>query len=322
MSAMSGIARLFYPNPKYALTTILYHRFISPHEAPTEARDRLKYQLEWLKERYTPLNADKSLLNLQNGINPPYPLHVTADDAFVDLLNVKDIFKDFEIQLTVFVCTGWIDNNENDDYSSLARIADFIRWYNGEPLCFTIDQYDKIELNEKSRDIAMDQIILNAKQYGENYIQKTWDYLKNHRLKNDQRRLCDWSELKQLQQEANMVMASHSVTHCPLADTSPTRLKFELEDSKKTLKKHFGKCDHFAYPFGTKNVVNDQTTQMLQEAGYKSGYLTKASFADQKTNPYHIPRIVIPDHKISLNEFKARAKGGTIPFDAMKRLFA
>ena len=316
---MSGAARLFSPSPKRALTTILYHRFIAPDESLEESRTRLKFQLEWLKEKYTPLCANSSLDKIENGSDLPYPLHVTADDAYLDLLDVQDIFSEFEIPLTIFVCTGWVDNNEDDDFSSLARIADFIRWYRGETLNIEINEHKKLSLSEQTIDDTLEQIIQCSEKDDENFVQKIWDQLKSHRPADEQRLLCNWRELNELNDDSNITIGSHSVTHCALAEASTTRLKFELEDSKSTLESRIGKCEHFAYPFGTNNVVNKHTTNMIEKAGYKSAYLTHAGFADQRTNPLQIPRIVIPDHKISTSEFRSRVTGGTIALEALQR---
>ncbi len=312
------LPRLFSPSPRKALTTILYHRFFEPGESMESGRTRLKFQLEWLRKNYTILSPDEAVSHLGHSTLPSFPLMVTSDDARTDLLSIHDIFLEFEIPLTVFVCSGWVDNNEPTDTATLSRIMDFVRWYEGEPKSIDLGKYGALKLVEKSLDTPIDWLILKAGEHGEEFVTYVWDVFCQHRNNSGTRKICTWGELADLHSQG-VIIGSHTVTHCRLAQSSPMRLACELSESKRTIETYFPTCNLFAYPFGTADVVSDATTAALKQAGYTSGFLSHANFSRNNSDLYTLPRIVMPDTAITLNEFEARALGATIPFNAVKQ---
>jgi len=312
------LPRLFSPSPRKALTTILYHRFFEPGETIEAGRTRLKFQLEWLRENYTILSPHKAISHLSQGTLPSSPLIVTSDDAKTDLLSVQDIFQEFEIPLTVFVCSGWADNNEPATTASLSRIMDFVRWYQGQLESIDLGKYGAIKLAPTLLDTAVDWLIVKASEQGEEFINDVWEVFRQHRNNSGTRKTCTWEELVDLHSQG-IIIGSHTVTHCRLAHCSSLRLSCELSESKRTIETYFPKCDLFAYPFGMADVVSETTTAALKEAGYNSGFLSHANFSPNYSDVYRLPRIVMPDSDITMDEFKARAFGGTIPFNVMKQ---
>ena len=320
LSSSLSLPRLFSTSPHHALTTILYHRFFNPGEARADGRTRLKFQLDWLKEHYTPLHADEAVSHLNNSSLPPSPLVVTVDDAKVDVMEVYDIFQEFEIPLIIFVCSGWADNNERHNKATLGRIVDFVRWYQGDMLSINLGSYGKIALDPSSLDHSVDWLISNANQIGEEFIKTVWSIFRQHIRKGRARQTCSWSELVDLHKQG-IDIGSHTVTHVRLAQQSSERLAFELSDSKRTIESYIPECNMFAYPFGTADVVDDRTSQALKDSNYHSGFLTHAGFAPNAAAPYILPRLVMPDIGINIHEFRARTRGAQIPFDTLKQKF-
>jgi peptidoglycan/xylan/chitin deacetylase (PgdA/CDA1 family) len=271
LSAASKLPRLISPSPKDALTTILYHRFFAPNETLGQGRSRLKYQLEWLQNNYTPIPTQKAVESITKGTLPASPLTVTADDAFVDLLNVHDIFKEFEIPLTVFVCTGWIDNIADKEKYTLSSVIDFFRWYRGGSKIIDLGKYGKIDLSLEHVDSIIDWIIIQSKHDDGEFIPTLREAIIPLVPKATTRVLCNWDELIELSR-LGLAMGSHTVTHCELAKVSATRLNFELSESKLTLESYFNECNMFAYPFGTRHVINQATTDALKKTDIIVGF--------------------------------------------------
>jgi peptidoglycan/xylan/chitin deacetylase (PgdA/CDA1 family) len=317
LSSMLSLPKLFNEEPSKGHTTILHHSFIAPNETKIQGRDRLKYQLEWAKENYAIKSSRDVGTALLNGEAMKSTLVFTADDALTDLLDVYDIFDDFNIPLTVFICSGWVDNNEVMTKATLGRVADFIRWYKGDDLRINLGKYGEIFLSQNLLDETLDWVVLKEKAFGADFVNYAWEALIKYKVRAGSRKICTWRELKDLY-NSGVIMGAHSVTHCQLASKSQTRIDFEVNESKRVIQSYFSSCDAFAYPFGKPEVINDITTSSIQLAGYDCAFLTHPGFNCAKSNIFRLPRMVMPDHTVSINEYKARVKGGTIPFDIIK----
>ena len=105
------------------LTTILYHRFFFGEEPVERSRDRLKRQCEWLRKRFTAQSLESATRALETGHHPQRPLLVTIDDAKIEILRIVDIFAEFDLPISVFVCVGWCAKEGLDEDSLLARLV-------------------------------------------------------------------------------------------------------------------------------------------------------------------------------------------------------
>ena len=202
---------------------------------------------------------------------------MTADDALIDLLDVYDIFQDFEIPLTVFICTGWVDNTEHSHFSSMSRIVDFVRWYNKANKSYDLGKYGSIELNKQSLDRSIDWLIQMHGKEDNQFIETVWDAFRPDLDQSGKRMICNWNELTDLK-NSGVLMGSHSVSHNNLAKSSDIRLEFELEEARRLISSKLSECRLFAYPFGTSDVMNQRTSRALKLAGYECGFSTEANF--------------------------------------------
>lgn len=306
--------------PQNALTTLLYHRFFGAGETLADGRARLRRQLDWLCNRYQAVTCDDAVAGLSRGSLPPLSLTVTADDVRTELLQVYDIFAEYRVPVTAFVCTGWADNNEPEQKASIGRVVDFVQFWEGADKRFDLGKYGVVDLARASRGALIDWLILQFREHGDAFTGHTWEIFLRHRPTPGPRVLCSWDELADLHQRGGVSIGSHSVTHCRLAQVTPTRLGFELAESKRAIEERLAGCNLFAYPFGTRDVVNEATSIAVRNAGYTCAFLTHAGFAGSGSDIYHLPRLVIPDEKIALPEYRARARGGQIPFDRLTGL--
>jgi peptidoglycan/xylan/chitin deacetylase (PgdA/CDA1 family) len=317
LSSMARLNHLFGESPRTALTTLLYHRFFAPGEAKVSARDRLHRQLEWLQSHYTILSLSEAVHYLESQTPFSFPLTVTVDDAYIDLLDVYDVFEDHGVPVHLFVCTGWVDNNEPPTaQGTISRVIDFVRWHKGGCLRLDLGPLGSADLTVDSAPELADRLIQAAAELGQEFVERTWASLLAHRGEMGERKTCTWEEIWNLRQRG-VGIGSHSVTHCKMAECSDTRLRFELEESRRTLEKHVGTPDFFAYPFGTIDVVNARTTSAVANAGYKAALLTYAGFAQRGADRFTLPRLTIPDTVVHPALYRALVRGGKV---ALERL--
>ena len=321
ISSSLSLPHLFSASPRSALTTLLYHRFFLPGEDVNLGRERLRRQLAWLREKYTPLPLSIAVSHIEQGTLPTFPLVVTSDDASCDLLKVWDVFQEYAMPLTIFVCTGWVENEEPlNAPATLSRVVDFIEWYRGPEQKIDLGKKSAFLLGQKSAEHAIDYVIAKSQTEGKEFLTNAWDVLRRlHREEKTDRQTCNWSELQDLHQRGATI-GSHTVTHCRLAQCTDIRLNFELNESKNNIAAKVTNCEMLAYPFGTPDVSSPRTTVFAKQAGYQCATLTDIDFAPNHADVFSLPRITIPDEKVELNLFCALVRGGQIPFQRIKRI--
>jgi len=77
-----------------------------------------------------------------------------------------------------------------------------------------------------------------------------------------------WNQVRQLE-EAGQEVQSHTVSHASLDTLAPSRLEFEMINSRDTMQAHVGHAVQvLAYPFGHHDA---RVIQATRDAGYKLG---------------------------------------------------
>jgi peptidoglycan/xylan/chitin deacetylase (PgdA/CDA1 family) len=297
------------------LTSILFHRFFFDDEAVAKGRDRLKRQCEWLRKNYTPLSLSAATGSLRQGQLHQRPLLITMDDALIDILKVNDIFQAFELPVAIFACVGWCvdpdsaDRDPDDDIVA-ASIVNMLEWYAGPETVFKIDGAPTLSISPGRRHITIDQILANLGQLRP-HLRDILARLLPVGGKSVQRNVCNWHELRDLK-ASGAEIGCHSISHVNLGAASQTRIAFEIRASQRILEARLGSCGAFAYPFGTAGSFTPSTTAELKAAGFQCAFLTHSDFADQNTDPYHLPRIALPDRALLHAEFCARVTGAGV----------
>jgi peptidoglycan/xylan/chitin deacetylase (PgdA/CDA1 family) len=321
-SHASGIQQLLAKSPETCLTTILFHSFIFGDESLEKGRDRLKRQCEWLRENYTPMTLENATEALSMGHLPRKPLLVTIDDAKVDILDVKDIFESFELPITIFVCVGWCldwSTIVEDEESLLAFIVTTFEGHIGSDRTVEINGGRlRLKLSRAQRDKTIDQILANREEL-RSHFGHILAQLSEATSRDTKRVVCTWDELIDLKASGASI-GCHSVSHANLGAASPIRMAFEIIEARRILKAKIGECAVFAYPFGSPGTFNQSTTEELKKAGFRYSFLTHSDFADGSTDPYHLPRIALPDRSMSFGEFRARVAGGGVALKRARQL--
>jgi peptidoglycan/xylan/chitin deacetylase (PgdA/CDA1 family) len=308
--AMGG-KLLLRNSPRYCLTTVLFHKFTFDGESLAKARDRLKYQCEWLKKNYSPMTLTAATDGLSAGRLPNMPLLITIDDAHIDTLDVFDIFRTFELPIAIFVCAGWCANaSPAEDDTKLAGLVSDLEWYSGpeKELSFPCGRL-KIQRDKRHRREMITSLIKDREKW-KPFFEEIVRELRSNRPARP-RNFCNWQELIELQR-CDVEIGCHSVSHMNLAESDESRAEFEICEAKKILSSKFGECGTFAYPFGIPGSFSTLTSETLKRAGFQFAFLTRSDFATGREDPHELPRISLPDRPLALAEFRARVGGGGI----------
>ncbi len=106
-----------------------------------------------------------------------------------------------------------------------------------------------------------------------------------------------WDEIKEMS-NAGMAINSHSMTHFNMQAVAPDRLKWEMEESKKTLEEKIGKpVDYLAYPGGS---YNQAVIDAAVAAGYKAAVSVRKVIEQSPKWRYSISRFHADDNMESI----------------------
>jgi peptidoglycan/xylan/chitin deacetylase (PgdA/CDA1 family) len=124
--------------------------------------------------------------------------------------------------------------------------------------------------------------------------------------------------LKELKNEKNITIGSHTFSHPILKCCNENDMKFEIGESKKRLEKLLNNTiKYFAYPNG---IHSERETDCVKSNGYEAGFGTDPDYImkDSNINIYNIPRFEISDD-VSLNENICRLTGVWYSLNLSKR---
>ena len=310
--------RRLFPVRTAALTTVLYHGFCFDEEPRQRARDRLRRQLDWLRETYRPLTLERCHQALADGAFPPRALLVTADDAKIDLLEMHEEFVAFGVPLCVFVCAGWTAQASDVEADGLlARAVATLEWYSGPEAVLSIgEQSRKVAIGGTSRSATIDEILAAPHEFLP-HLEELLTRVAQAGRAPTRRTICSWPELVSLR-ERGVQFGSHSVSHIRLASASDVRLQFEIGEAKRLIECKLAPCASFAYPFGTEGTWNERTTAAVRAAGTTTAFLTHPGFAAADSDARHLPRFALPERAMSDAEYRGRVGAAGVALRAIK----
>ncbi len=109
---------------------------------------------------------------------------------------------------------------------------------------------------------------INPSIAGEKDFQKISAHC-NSKLNSPAIEFLDWSDMEFLLKQGHEI-GSHALSHTDLARISGHELEDEIFKSKDLIESHFGRVDHFAFPYGREQNFNLAARKLVSRAGYKS----------------------------------------------------
>lgn len=300
---------------------LLSHRFLFDDEPQATTLDNLRRKLEWLATNYDPIDVDDLIELYRSNAFKGRSVVYTTDDIHRDMFEVHAEFKQFDVPLALFVPVGWIATQDASETGLLIELVTLIEWYEGANETVAFGEGTTLSLSDDTKSRNIDWILENREDlepYFPEVCEKIAALEGSHRRRHPVREKCNWSEIKELANDGAYI-GSHSISHVSIKAASPRRREFELSESKNILEQRLGSCTSFAYPYGTWGVYDESTRLGIENAGYDAGFLTHSDVITQSTEQFDMPRIFIPDHAISVSEFKYRVQGAGIAHQRAKR---
>ena len=117
----------------------------------------------------------------------------------------------------------------------------------------------------------------------------------------------NWDQIKELSASGIVDIESHSMTHPWLTGIDDSALRYEMEESRKTLKDVLGKdVKYVCYPMGG---YDERVKSAARRAGYEAGFATKPTRLSPNYDVYEIKRVRISSNSNPLFVFAIKISG-------------
>lgn len=301
----------------------MYHR-VAPQDVDPWSLcvtpEHFEAHLQALGKHATPISLQELAQVHQQGEIPHRAVVVTFDDGYANNLHhAKPLLEKYNIPATVFVTTGYLDQQREFWWDELEQAL----LQPGElpqQLCLTINGKEhQWELGTAANYTQAD--------YHQDYQRQAWQAPTGSRLNfyyslwqqlqplETSRRLplvdeiLDWAdaepkarpthrclssaELRTLEQGEVVEIGAHSVTHPSLAEQTVAQQKAEIQRSKDHLEKVLAhSVNSFAYPFGNYTA---QTVDLIREMGFTCACSTVPETVWQQNDKFLLPRFEVHD---------------------------
>lgn len=192
---------------------------------------------------------------------PDYALCITFDDGHKGNYELNEVFREFNLKPTIYLCSGIIGSNRH--------------YWDGECPVRRRDHLKRIPNKER---------ILELMKYG---FSNERDYPDREALSEDE--ILHMIQLVDFQ--------SHAKFHPVLINCDHFEIIDELKNSKMRIEELTGKpCIHLAYPHG---LYNDEVIQIAESIGYKTARTIDIGWNGRGTNPYKLKVTGISDDAVN-----------------------
>jgi peptidoglycan/xylan/chitin deacetylase (PgdA/CDA1 family) len=315
LTQISNLYRIFGRDGNCAV--LLYHR-VCPNEEVTSydkavavSPAAFERQIGYLRSSYTPVSLAQLIDALAGGkALPPRAVHVTFDDAYVDLYKYAvPVLMRYSMPATVFVPVNKIETGESfwwDELGALLRDASAVQIsteFAGRSLCLDLR-------NQKSKAKTFSSLI-RVFQEDENAVQAFLDGLRRKLAPLAGcfvSQILSWSQIVEMATNG-IEIGSHTLSHARLAALDEHKLQVELVKSKELLESILQKeVASIAYPYGREFDFDSRTMHGSRSAGYRIAFSGVQGLARPGENLYSVRRVPIRGTD-TMGVFKAKVSG-------------
>lgn len=138
------------------------------------------------------------------------------------------------------------------------------------------------------------------------------DWTREQRVSRDGREYLTWQEIREMYRYGIRV-GSHTVSHPELYSLNPSKLEYEIRQSKENIEGGLGEpIRSFSYPYAfpeqdAKFVV--RLRELLETHGYENGVSTILGTASRQSDWFFLPRLPVNSFD-DLQFFRAKLEGG------------
>lgn len=221
----------------------------------------------------------------------------TIDDGYKDnFIHGLPIFEELNVPITIYVSNCFPENkavfwwyfleqyvHEHDDIDLTSIGVDYKRKYQSE---------EKKLVYDECREL------LRKSNY-QTHVNFAKDICSITNLDEINKKLClSWSEIQNLDKHKLVTIGGHTVHHVSLNNQNDNIAKQEINEGTLLLEKKLGRSiNHFAYPYGGLDDVNERLAPILREVGYDSAVLNYPGsiFKRSMNELFDIPRLGLSD---------------------------
>jgi peptidoglycan/xylan/chitin deacetylase (PgdA/CDA1 family) len=265
---------------------LVYHRFGDAHA-------KLTAQCEHIRKYYQPVSMRQVAESLRGGTAlPDYAVAVTIDDGYRDfLLHGHPVFAQYEIPVTVFVITGFIDRE---------------LWPWWDQLTYMFQRTRRREISFSGREILISGEILRVIDGVTQGLKRLPRVERTARIQELQHRLevdlpkeapaeyepLSWDEVRRLH-AMGVEFGGHTRTHPILSCISDeAELRDEIAGAKQRLDEQLRSPSlHFAYPNGTSSDYDERTVAAVQAGGFSTAVTLGRKLVSTKADRFRLPRL-------------------------------
>lgn len=253
------------------LAILIYHQVLEqPDPMRPDVPDRAEFlwQMQAIKQNFTPLGLAEASQRLRNGTLPPGAICVTFDDGYLDNLEVAlPVLQQTGVPATVFVATAFCQgqNMWND------RVIDLVDQLPFEQLDFSLADCGSLSLETIELKRKACGTLLGKLKYlqPEQRLHKIESLYQHFGLPEAAPKMMSDQQVKELA-AAGIEIGAHTVDHPILKVLSPEQQLQQMQDSKAYLENLIDKpVTGFAYPNGKPDIDYDQVTlDQLEHVGF------------------------------------------------------
>ncbi len=269
--------------------------------------DQFEQQVAYLAKHYHVVTLQDAFTNPT--VKGREKVVITFDDGFDDLYHkAYPILKKYGVTATMFISTGYIGNN---NYLWTDKLAFHLKQNLDKHLNLSpyFENY-RIKDDDGTCNTILGKVLRIMKQAPDTercaLLETVYDQLPIEEGCDTGNSMITWEMVKEMS-DYGIEFGSHTVNHPILTRLEGNQLKYELEQSKKTIEEHTGKpCVSIAYPVGGTESYDIRVKKMVES----SGYLIGCSYISGKNpikslKPYDLKRLHV-EHYTSLDQFKAQ----------------
>lgn len=300
------------------LTILVYHRVLDvPDESAfpfdvelvSASTHQFRRQMEYLRRHFQPTTFESVLRARDAGEMPPRgSAIVTFDDGFSDNYeHAFPILRDLGMPATVFLSTGYIDQQELPWYE---RLAYAVMTTPPEALRSAGLELDGPS-DPASRRALIERTLRRLKQVpnGERtaMLDRIFRVLPDGDgwRKDGRSAPLTWEQVREMS-ACGIEFGSHTVNHPVLSKVPTDELDYELAGSKRRIEQEIGKpIEVIAYPVGGEEAFDGRVRQAVSRAGYKLGvsYIPGVDRPDS-WDPYALRRLHV-ERYLDMSYFRA-----------------
>lgn len=311
---------------------LLYHRVAEENSDPQLLCVKpynFDRQMDYLSRHYRLITLKKLQENLVNGCIPDMAVVVTFDDGYADnLTNALPILLKYEIPATIFVATGYLGEDTRFPSDTLARLlleAEVLPQsleltISGKNYTWKINarkEYEgawdvtkKYDPTLRHRCYRQLHSLLRPLDHNSrvDILTNLWRWAGNPQNIFSSPRPLNINELKILDKSSLIEIGAHGVNHLVLSRQPFDIQRSEIVTSKQFLEELLAHpVDSFAYPYGSKSDVSQETMDLVKKAGFKLACANFACLVTKNSDLFFLPRFIVRDWNDK--EFAKRIKG-------------